>query len=109
VVTEAGGAVGAAVVTGAAVEAGAVVGGTVVTGAAVAGALVGAGAVEAGDVVGALVGMVGNTNVGAGVSCATAISTVPAKTEALTISTLKRDLRMRRDLLCTCRGEVFTT
>ncbi len=71
VVTEAGGAVGE-VVTGAAVVAvvaGALVAGAVVTGAAVAGALVAAGAV-AGAVVaaGSLEGMVGNTNVGAGVS-----------------------------------------
>jgi hypothetical protein len=109
VVTEAGGAVGAAVVTGAALEAGVVTGGTVVTGAAVTGALVEAGAIEAGAVVGEVVGIVGYTSVGAGVSCPTAASTVPAKIEALTISTPKRDLLTRRVLLCTGRGDVFTT
>lgn len=64
VVAEVGGAVGAAVVTGAAV---AVVAGTVVTGAAVAGALVAAGAVAGGEVGAGVVGIDGNTSVGAGV------------------------------------------
>jgi hypothetical protein len=98
VVTGAGGAVGAAVVTDATVEAG-VLAGTVVAGAAVAGALVAAGAVTGAAVVaGALEGIEGNTNDGAGVSWALAISMVPASTEALRISTPKSDVRARKDL-----------
>ncbi len=69
VVTAAGGGVGAAVATGTAVVADALVDGAAVTGAAVAGALVAGGAVSGGAVAaGGLVGMVGNTNEGAGVS-----------------------------------------
>ena len=110
-VVTAGGAVVAEVATGAAVAAGAVVAGTVVTGAAVAGALVAGGVVAGvGAGVGAGVeGIVGKTSVGAGVSCALEISTVPARSAALTTSTPNRVFRTRRDLLGMNRGEVFTT
>jgi hypothetical protein len=113
VVAEVGGAVGAAVVTGADV-AGTVVAGTVVTGATVTGAVVTAGAVAGGEVGAGVVGIDGNTSVGAGVvagtvSWALAISTELASSEALRASTPIRDFRTRRDLLGTDRGEVFTT
>ncbi len=102
------GAVGAAVVTDAAVVAGTVVAcGVVVTDVVVTGAAV-AGEVAGTVVAGALAGIEGNTNVGAGVSCAFEVTGVTASTEALTTNTPNKDLRIRTDFLCAGRGKVFT-